>query len=208
MFYDRHEAGEMLADKLKKYRRRGVVVCGLPRGGVIVAKEVARLLQAPLSIIVTRKITHPASPEYAIGAIGEHTELIFNEAEYSQIDPRWLRAETEKERRELLRRKQKYLAGRKPLSAHGKVAIIVDDGIATGLTMQAAIEEVRKQDPIKLVVAVPVAPAETTKMLGELADEVVVVEKPRLFRGAVGAYYDQFEQTTDAEVLEALSSGP
>lgn len=204
MFYDRREAGEQLAHKLQKYRSKDVVVYGLPRGGVIVADQVARYLGAPLSLIITRKLTHPGSPEYAIGAVAEHTEPIFNEAEAAAVNLQWLEYELERQRAELIRRKRRYLRGHKPASAHGKIAILVDDGVATGLTMQAAIEEARERDPVRVVVAVPVAPYDTAELLREQADELVVIETPRVFRGGVGAYYQNFEQTTDREVIDCL----
>lgn len=206
MFYDRQEAGQLLAGKLGRFKDRGAVVFGLPRGGVVVAGVVAKELHAPLEILVTRKLAHPWSPEYAIGAIAEHIEPIWNPAEKQRTDPKWQAYELEEQRREIRRRLHKYVGGHKPVGVHGRVGIIVDDGVATGLTMLAAIEELREQDPAQIVVAVPVAPLETVAALRETADSVVVLKQPKFFRGGVGAYYQNFEQTTDREVMQILKA--
>jgi putative phosphoribosyl transferase len=204
MFYDRQEAGQELARELTRYRSKNAVVYGLPRGGVVVAAAVAEALHLPLEIIVTRKLTHPYNPEYAIGATAEHIEPIYNNAEIRTIDPRWLEHELAEQTSELRRRQAKYAGRHRPVSVRGRTGIIVDDGLATGLTMMAAVAELREQDPARIIVAVPVAPADTAEALAETADEVVVLKKPRHFLGGVGSYYEHFDQTGDQEVLSLL----
>ncbi|MFB3879804.1 MAG: phosphoribosyltransferase [Armatimonadota bacterium] len=207
VFRDREEAGQRLAALLESYRGSDPVVHALPRGGVVVGAEVARALGAPLELVIARKVGHPQSPEYAICAVSISGRLVCNEAERGAVDPEWLEMAVERERREAARRQAVYLEGRAPISAEGRTAVVVDDGIATGLTMKAAIEEIRGQRPRQLVVAVPVIPRETAAELRRQADAVVAVEMPALFLGAVGAYYVDFEQVSDEEVIRLLRRG-
>jgi len=205
-FTDRKEAGELLAKKLRKYQHKDVIVYGLPRGGVVTAREIARFLNAPLDLIITRKISHPYSPEYAIAATAENGHIIGNRRELIAIDEDWLEEEIENQRHEAIRRRKKYLAGRKPMLPEGKIAILVDDGVATGLTLRVGIIELRHHHPKKLVVAVPVIPRSTANLLRTEADDVIAIEIPAddTFLGAVGAYYEDFSQVTDQEVIEIL----
>ncbi len=209
MYYrDRHEAGEKLAQALLSYQGQDVVVYALPRGGVVPGKAVAQALHAPLGLIITRKIGHPYNPEYAVCAIAEAGEMVCNEEERAAVDPDWLATAVERERAETERRRHRYLEGRPPLPATGKIAIIVDDGIATGLTMRAAIRQVRAQQPRQIVVAVPVMPKETAEVLSSEADAVVALDIPDTFLGAIGAYYARFEQVSDEEVVRVLNDPP
>ena len=207
MFADRKEAGRRLARKIEAYRGANALVLALPRGGVVVGFEVARALGLPLDILAPRKIGHPFHPEYAIGAVDEHGTKILNEAEAAAVDQAWLLGETERQKAEAERRIRAYRGERKAAEIGGKTVIIVDDGIATGLTMRLAVRSVKARKPERIVVAVPVAPPESPRALtDEGADEVVVLEPPGEFMGAVGAHYARFEQVEDAEVVRLLHS--
>lgn len=205
-FIDRTEAGELLAAKLQKFVTDNTVIYALPRGGVETAAAAARLLDVPLDLIIARKIGHPASPEYAIGAVTETGPAVWNEAERTSVDRTWLRQAEATERSEAKRRRQVYLAGRKPISASGKVAVLVDDGIATGYTMQAAVAAIIKQRPTKVIVAVPCAPRETiNSLLDQGIDDCIVLTDPDAYLGAVSPYYANFPQLSDKEVIDLLA---
>lgn len=203
-FKNRIEAGRKLAHALKKYRNRDGIVYALPRGGLPLGVEIAQALHMPLDLIIPRKIGHPLSPEYAIGAVGEDGDMVCNEREVAQIDQQWFREEVKNERQESRRRRERYLGGRAPLPAAGKTAILVDDGIATGLTMRAAIRDAKHRRPGHIVVAIPVTPKETAAILRQEADDLVALDIPEFYLGAVGAYYNEFPQITDEEVVELL----
>lgn len=203
-FKDRSEAGKKLAQALDKYQGQEGIVYPLPRGGVVLGVEIALALRMPIDLIIPRKIGHPRNPEYAICAVAENGEKVCNDWEVARVDPQWLERQVEKERKEARRRRERYLGETQPLSVTGKLAILVDDGIATGLTMQAAIRDVQQRKPARVVVAIPVAPADTAAALARQVDEVVGLEITDSYRGAVGAYYDDFPQLTDAEVIELL----
>src|SRR3990167_9944491 len=153
-FKDRAEAGKLLAHALGKYKNKDVIVYALPRGGVITGEEIAEYLGAPLDLIITRKISHPTSPEYAIAAIAENGHVLGNSKEIMALDEDWLEEEISKQREEVVRRREKYMGGRKTLSAKDKIAIVVDDGVATGLTLRVGVRQIRHQHPKKVVVAV------------------------------------------------------
>lgn len=203
-FKNRLEAGKKLAEALAKYKGAELVVYALPRGGVVLGREIAQELGAPLDLIITRKIGHPLQSEYAVCAVAEDGDLICNEAERPLLNEQWLRGEIEREREEARRRREIYLRNRRPVSAKNKTAIVVDDGIATGLTMQLAIREVKHNEPERIVLAVPVIPAEIAKKFKKEVDEVVTLDTPELYLGAVGAYYDEFPQVEDEEVIKLL----
>ena len=204
VFSDRTEAGKLLAKQLTKYRGQAVVFA-LPRGGVAVGAEVANELQAPLDMILVRKIGHPSWEEYAICAVAEGGDPVCNESELVYIDKGWFADAVQKAKTEIERRRREYFPRNyQPPSVANKVAIIVDDGIATGLTTMAAVEALRKRNPQKIVVAVPVAPADTIEDLKEAVDEIIVLEDPRNFAGSVGAHYQVFPQLEDADVIEFL----
>lgn len=205
MFKDRNYAGRQLAKKLEKYRATDAVVLALPRGGVVTGYEVARKLKLPLDIVTVRKIGHPENSEYAIGAVDEHGMTLWNEPEISELDLTWLGEETQKQRVEALRRAKLYRGRRKPRALKDKIAILVDDGIATSLTMRLAVRVVKAQKPKQVIVAVPVAPPESVNALKkEGADNVIVLEPPERYLGAVGAHYTRFEQVEDDEVIRLL----
>lgn len=192
-----------MAAVLEKYKNRDdVVVLALPRGGVIVAYEVARVLKAPLDIVVPRKIGAPGNPEFAIGAITESGEGIFDEAalEYLQVDEDYIRKTVMEEQKEAKRRLKVYRCGRKAVPLRDKIVILIDDGIATGATMRAAIKSVRTRGAVKVLVAVPVIPADRVPLFEKEVDELVYLDAPYDF-AAVGQFYEYFEQTTDEEVI-------
>ena len=204
MFKDREEAGRMLARQLVQYRGKDAIVYALPRGGVMLGFEVARFIDAPLDLVIARKIGHPENPEYAIGAVTEEGEMFCNEKEKKELDASWLAEEIKKEQKEAKRRREAYLEGRPRLSAKGKIAIVIDDGVATGLTLLSALKSIRKDEPKELVVAVPVAPNDVVETLRSAADTVVVLMDEKMYLGAVGAYYHNFPQVSDEEVIELL----
>ncbi|MDZ7838517.1 MAG: phosphoribosyltransferase family protein [Actinomycetota bacterium] len=207
-FTNRRDAGRLLAERLLKYKGEDVVIYALPRGGVILAVEIARQLSAPLDLIISRKIGHPQQPEYAIAAVSENGQLVANQQELSQVSKEWLKQEIETQKKEAKRRRKLYINSRPPLNAESKIAIIVDDGIATGLTMRAAMLDLKKVNPKKLIVAIPVTPRSTAETLRQEADEVIALDIPSdySYLGAVGAYYDEFYQVTDKQVIGALKA--
>src|SRR3954463_14590295 len=152
-FRDRQKAGQQLAEALDKYKDEPTVIYALPRGGVVLGVEITQRLGAGLDLAIPRKIGHPRNPEYAVCAVTEDGFLVCNEDELARLSPDWFEVERQRQQTEATRRREVYLAGRPPVSAKGKTAIIVDDGIATGLTMQAAIQEVKSRGADKIVVA-------------------------------------------------------
>lgn len=208
-FKNRTEVGRLLAKELKKYKDKDVVVYAIPRGGVVIGVEVARELHAPLDLIITRKIGHPNQPEYAIAAIAENGHIVGEEDELKLVDQEWLQEEIEKQRKEAKRRREKYLQGKAEIPVVGKIAILVDDGIATGLTIRVGIMELKHRHPAEIVVAVPVVPKSTAALLkNESGGEVVSLDTPSddVFLGAVGGYYDEFFPVEDEEVIAMLKA--
>jgi predicted phosphoribosyltransferase len=203
-FRDRGDAGRRLAALLGKYKNSNAVVYALPRGGVPVAMEVARALDCPLDLIIIRKIGHPGNPEYALGAVAEDGLLVVNQEHLAAVDQQWFKAEKAKQIHEARRRRELYLQGRKPIAASGKIAIIVDDGIATGSTMLVAVKKVRQERPAKIVAGVAVSPQQTAQRFAKEVDEFVAVSIPKIFLGAIGYYYDDFSQVSDEEVIALL----
>ncbi len=204
-FKDRREAGKKLAEALVEYRNsKDAILLALPRGGVVVADEIAESLNLPFDIVVPRKIGAPANPEYAIGAITETGEGIFNEKEIEDIDKEWLKKEIEKEVKEAQRRLKTYRGGKPPIDLKNKIVILIDDGIATGLTLLAAIKSVKKQNPEKIIVAAPVGAKDSVAIIKKEVNEVVCLYAPTFF-GAVGSFYEEFGQTSDEEVIQILS---
>lgn len=205
-FRDRRDAGRQLAQLLEKYKGIDAVVYALPRGGIVLAEEIANFLDAHIDLILAHKIGHPHQPEYAIGAVSESGHLIGNPHELELFGKEWLETAKQKQMDEIKRKRLLYLKGRKEIPVKGKIAIIVDDGIATGLTMQAGILELKDRHPKKIVVAVPVSPMDTANLIKSMADDFVSIVVPGNFEflGSVGAYYDQFDQVDDSEVIEIL----
>lgn len=205
-FRDRRDAGRQLAEKLSSYAGRpDVVVLALPRGGLPVGDEVAKRLNAPLDVYVVRKLGAPGNPELAMGAIASGGGRVINEHIVSAmgVSREQIRAAEEEERRELSRREEVYRHGRESLDTSHKHVILVDDGLATGATMRAAVEALRASNPSGITVAVPTAAPETCQSFTNLVDEVVCVVTPQPF-GGVGMWYDSFPQTTDGEVQAIL----
>jgi putative phosphoribosyl transferase len=205
MFADRAAAGRQLAHALVAYRDQPVVVYALPRGGVVLGVEVARFLEAPLDLILVRKIGHPLQPEYAIGAVSEDGHLMSNPNEAASWNTEWFNNAVELALRETRRQRGVFLGDRKPVSVENKIAIIVDDGLATGFTMRAAIEVIRRRHPQRLVVAVPVAAPDIADKIRAEVDDLVVLHIPQRF-GAIGAFYEQFDQIGDNEVIALMKS--
>ncbi|MHB1131133.1 MAG: phosphoribosyltransferase [Chloroflexota bacterium] len=205
IFSDRREAGQLLAEQLRAYHGTGAVVLALPRGGVIVGCEIARVLRLSLDVLITRKIGAPANLEYAIGAISEGSEPQFNESELAAlgVSNLYLEREVAAQRQEIERRAALYRGGRGLAEVGGRTVILADDGIATGFTVFASIRALRTRNPTKIVLAVPVAPPSTLKSLRREVDELYCLATPEPFY-AVGAWYGSFDQVTDGEVQSAL----
>jgi putative phosphoribosyl transferase len=209
IFQDRKEAGRILAERLAAYKnRQDVVILALPRGGVPVAYEVAKELNAPLDVFVVRKLGVPGQEELAMGAIASGGVRVINEdvAQMLRIPEEMIDEVAAKEEEELERRERLYRGDRPGLDARGRVAILIDDGLATGSTMRAAAAAVRGQQPTRIVVAAPVAAASTCAELRNEVDEVVCAETPEPFY-AISLWYRDFTQTTDDEVRELLARG-
>ena len=207
-FADRREAGVVLADALAAYRGApDLLVLGLPRGGVPVAWEVATALRAPLDVLVVRKLGAPNWEELAVGAIASGGLVVLNDdvVRSLRISNEQLQQVIDREAAELARREEAYRGGRPLIELAGKTVILVDDGIATGASMLAAIRAIRAAGPAKIVVAVPVAPPSACRQLAEAADDVVSVWVPPSFM-AVGEYYRDFRQTSDDEVRKLLAT--
>jgi putative phosphoribosyl transferase len=206
-FSNRAEAGRQLAEKLDKYAgRKDVIVLGLPRGGVPVAYEVAKRLHAPLDVFIVRKLGVPGFEELAAGAIASGGVRVLNEDVVRAIPhaEEAIEAVTAKETAELERREHIYRQGRPAPELRGRVVILLDDGLATGATMRAAVKALRQQGAAKIVVAVPVGPPDTCREIQQEADETICLSTPPFFQ-AVGQYYEDFSQTSDEDVRELLS---
>jgi len=208
-FPNRIEAGRQLAEKLDKYAgRKDIIVLGLPRGGVPVGYEVAKRLRAPLDVFLVRKLGVPGFEELAAGAIASGGVRVLNEDVMRAIPhaDEVIEAVTAKEAAELERREQIYRQGRPPPELRDRIVILVDDGLATGATMRAAVNAARQSGAAKIVVAVPVGPPDTCRELEEEADETICLSTPVFFQ-AVGQYYEDFSQTSDEDVRELLARG-
>jgi putative phosphoribosyl transferase len=208
IFANRTEAGQKLAQRLKKYANRSdVIVLGAPRGGVPVAFEVATHLGAPLDVFMLRKLGVPGHEEFAFGAIASGGVRIVDRDTVEGLGITGLDIEriTRAEEQELERREQAYRGGRPRLDVSGRTVILVDDGIATGSSVRAAIRALRQMKPARIVIAVPVAPSSTCSRLKSEVDELVCVEMPEPFYG-VGQFYDDFSQVSDEEVKERLDN--
>jgi predicted phosphoribosyltransferase len=207
-FADRRAAGRELGARLRRLALEDPVVFGLARGGVPVAYEVAKALDAPLDVLVVRKVGAPGNPEFGIGAVAEgYVQVLDPQAVRRMLmSGEELDAAIARARAEVQERVERYRGGRPPLDVRGRTAIVVDDGLATGGTARAALRAVRTHDPRRLVLAVPVGAPETVHALREEADQVVCVIQPETMR-AVGLWYEHFEQTADAEIDQLLAGG-
>jgi putative phosphoribosyl transferase len=210
-FRDRSDAGRRLAKALSSYNDRHAVVLALPRGGVPVAAEVAAALDAPLDLILVRKIGVPTQPELAMGAVVDGTApiVVRNEEviELSGTTADEFDAACTRELAEIERRRQLYIGERPRAEITGQVVIVIDDGIATGATTQAALQAIRNRNPKELVLAVPVAPPDTITKLRQEVDALICLETPEFF-GAIGYYYRDFRQVSDQEVVAILKRFP
>ncbi len=206
-FLDRRDAGRALADELTRYRGDpSAIVLALPRGGVPVGFEVARALGLPLDVLVVRKLGLPAQPELAMGAVASGGAIVLNDEVLRLLPARSDTLERVKAREllELARREHAYRGDREPLDVRGRTCLVVDDGLATGATMAAAVQAMKNSGAARVVAAVPVASSEALARIAALADEVACANVPRWF-SAVGQWYERFEQTEDDEVRELLS---
>lgn len=205
-FHDRRDAGQQIAARLGHWKGRdSVVVLGIPRGGVMVADEVARALGAPLDVFITRKIGAPFNPELALGAVASDGTIFLDDNLIHQlhIPARLVEHGKQSQLQEIHRRAELYRGGQPPLHLAHKTVVLVDDGVATGATTIAALRAIRKQNPARLILAVPVAPAQAVPALRAECDELILLDAPDPFH-AVGYFYENFEQTTDAEVVKIL----
>jgi predicted phosphoribosyltransferase len=203
-FRDREQAGRALAGALEQYRNSSVILYALPRGGVVVGAVVAQELGAPLELVIARKVGHPFSAEYAIGALTEQGPLVMDARVAAGIDEEWLVSAVARERQEARRRRERYAGNRAWRTPGERIVLLVDDGMATGLTMLAAVRELKQHQPKRVVVAVPVASPEAVEMVQQEVDEVVALVVPSFGFASVGAYYDEFDQVSDEEVIEIL----
>lgn len=208
LFHDRAEAGRLLGNALASLKgRKDVIVLAIPRGGVPVGKEVASMIEAPLDIVVTRKIGCPWQPELAVGAVTQDGETIVDDELVAalRIPKDYLRSEAARQVEEIKVREEKY-RGRRPFpELQGKTVVIVDDGIATGSTIGAAVRSVRNGRPASIIVAAPVGPPEAVSKLSSMVDRVVCLSTPAYFE-AIGEFYEEFEQVDDDTVREILGA--
>lgn len=204
MFRDRKEAGRLLAQRLGKYDGKNTIVLAIPRGGIVVADEVAKSIGAELGLIISRKIGAPYEPEYAIGAVAPDRSFVLDKKAVREmrVQKDYIDRMVRIESIEIDRRMRKY--GVEIPDVKGKVVIVVDDGMATGYTIRVAVDFLRKMEPKSIVVAVPVAPADSIKDIGKTADDVVCLEEPAEFH-AIGAHYRKFPQVSDEEVINIIA---
>ncbi len=209
VFRDRRHAGELLARAiLEKYGGNLVnpVVVAIPRGGVVVAEPVAEVLGAPIELVIPRKIGAPFNEEFAVGAVTEDGYVLLNPSvpfESLGITKDYIESKARQEIAEIERRREKYLSGFRRIPLKGRDVVLIDDGIATGLTVKAAIASLRRQNPNRIILAVPVMPADKVSEFKDLVDDLVILYAPEFFQ-AVGQFYQDFSQTTDEEVIEIL----
>lgn len=208
MFTDRREAGQRLLNRLGRLDPENTVILALPRGGLPVADVIAEALGVPLDIVLVRKIGVPGQPEFAIAAVtnGKHPKITVNEdvARMTGLDDADIARLAERELPEIRRRREIYLKGRSSVPLAGKIVVVVDDGLATGATMRAALQLVREEHPARLIAAIPVAPAVQIAALERVCDEIICLECPAEFR-AVGQHYHDFGQVSDATVSNIIA---
>jgi putative phosphoribosyl transferase len=206
IFRDRQDAGIQLADKLKGYKHSGeAIVLALPRGGVVTGFEIARVLDLPMDVLIVRKIGFPGQSEFGIGAVSETGTVVLNSAIISSygVEDEYIQIEIARQKEEVERRIRIYRKGKRILDLEGKKIILVDDGVATGATLKAAISALKKEKIKGLIAAIPVSPPETAEDLKGMVDEFICLNTPADFM-AVGNYYDDFQQVPDQTVVEML----
>lgn len=210
-FKDRRSAGKLLAERIKELKPADPVVLAMPRGGVPVGLEVAKALGAPLDLVLVRKIGVPYQPELAAGAVvdGDQPEIVVNDdvMQLAGLTREYIDERAKEELVEIERRRQVYLSDRPRVPLNGRTLIIVDDGIATGASIRAAIAALKRRNPLKLILAVPVAPADTIEKLRAEVDDVVCLQMPEPFY-AIGMHYDDFHQVPDDEVVRLMNEAP
>lgn len=206
IFENRVEAGRILGAQIRGFKGlKSFLVLAIPRGGVVVGRELATSLNCPIDIIVTKKIGAPGNPELAIGAIGPGGKEVIDEKLAKRVgaDEEYIRNQIAIIKNEIVKREKRFRVGKPPLDLKNKTVIVTDDGVATGATMMAAIDLVRQHNPQKIVVAVPVIARDTLRKIERLADEVIYLDAPELFF-AVGQFYKEFPQISDEEVIQIL----
>lgn len=201
-FKDRTEAGLLLAEKLLKYKNTNSVILAIPRGGVRVGFELSKKLKLPLDLLLSKKIGHPANPEYAIGAITLNSKVI---DPHPEVSKEYYDSEIQRLRKLIVEKYRLYRGSSDAISVRGKNVILVDDGIATGNTLLACIELLRKEDPLKIIIAVPVLPKSILSEFQQVTDELVYLYAPESFVG-VGQFYENFSQVEDQEVINLMKS--
>jgi putative phosphoribosyl transferase len=201
-FKNRMEAGQLLAHKLKKYQDSNSIILAIPRGGVAIGYEIAQELHLPLDIVLSKKIGHPNNKEYAIGAVSLDTTIL---DEHLEIPREYIQTEMEKLQETMREKYAWYRGDQPPLDVENKNVIVVDDGIATGNTLLACLSMLRKKNPAKIIVAVPVLPSDTVPLFQKNTDEFVYLIASPYFR-TVGGFYDQFEQVEDTDVIQMLTN--
>jgi len=208
-FRDRREAGQLLAQRMEFLRgRKGLLVLGIPRGGVVVAAEIAQALGAPLDVFIARKLGAPHNPELAVGAVTSSTDVVLDQHLIAAlgVPQSYLEAEIERQRVEIHRRMEAYRGQRPTPSFKDRRVILTDDGVATGATMRAAIQALKATELEELIVALPVGPPDTIQELADMVDRMICLHTPTFF-WAVGGFYADFSQTSDEEVIQLLQSG-
>ena len=207
IFRDRKDSGTRLAQELKELKGKNAIVLAIPRGGVPVAMEVAKYLGCEMDLIITRKVGAPGNPEFAIGSVTQDGELI-TDREFATsygVGERYL-VEESKRQADIIKERLRRFRGDRPYpSLKDRIVVVVDDGIATGYTIRAAVQSIRRKNPAKLILAVPVAPQETIEELSKEVDQVVCLSTPEIFY-AIGEFYENFEQVEDEEVVRMLKA--
>lgn len=208
IFRDRVDAGKQLAAQLAFLKDQpNIIVLGIPRGGVVVAAEVAQTLNAPLDIFLAHKIGAPFNPELAIGAVTSSGDVLLDDVLVRQLrlSQKEIARAVEQQRAEMTQRLETFRQDRPPLDVKNKTVVLIDDGVATGSTVLASLRALRKQNPARLILAIPVGPSDTLERLSRECDQLIVLDMPEPFY-AVGRFYRQFEQTSDAEVIALLAA--